>query len=981
MQRSKLYHHFRGPLAAVALTACQAPTLTTEAGPEPDAEVTARAWDSAVALRGADPFQIRGETKLGCRSEGHAMRAWMSSQGCADVDELDVSDPLTNVERYVLLDEDTHGFVPIPRMKTKFQVDDGTEPRVAVTFSTMARCAVQAPGAAKVRVLIDGQEVADPGPVTFWSNRPEPGRWAPTAFTFLVDAAPGVHTVEVQYESEDSTILLRDASLRVDVERWVDGASPNIPPSREGVFAESATFASTTQLPQQWKKLPGGGLDFRAGSGNSALLTLSPTLESTGGAFAVRAVVDGVAASPAQLDFDGDQELAARSVSFVIVNASAGTHHVDWEWKSTKSQAATVELEALTEMAIVGPRVDPEHVVRTQRQSGTMTLVEGDNFEVDDEGWHWLVDPYRPISGLTTTVDLAEVSDAAVTVSANLAGDRVVFVAPTLDGEVLRDQEVLFGAPAERNDGPRTYTFAVKDIPAGAGTVLGVAARSASGSLDGQSVLTGGAASFQVKRRVGPDLAVGARVGAQSMAGEAVIEPVVGPRRVLAIAIDTHRTDAVVADPSDYEELLEESLVGGDPSVANYIDAMSGGLVDMTLVAPPRLYDGAHPGGDNSSNYYWNPELHKCSKGSMYNGPHNTRWATALQAADADAGAAIDFSSFDDDRDGVLEAHELGIIVYSVDDSIQGSTMERHWNPRCDDQPFMLDGVQIREFSNISISAASDVGMGTKAAIAGVTMHELGHLMLYLDDMNFTVTGSFDPIDGDYSPTCSGASCETRRMNTDPLQKGLMSASGGSTRLSHLTAFEKLQLGWATPRIPVEDGPVSLRDIAESKDTVILPRRGSDAKEYFMLEARMNEPSGSSKYDVDIHESGLAAYHIIEPSPHCFAGDLANCRPLASPPQCVPADVWSTASGYARASIRLLQADMTYTDGFTDIYSFNLDLLDALAPGDPSCPDPAQIGVEDGISLLQWTDGAASGYRALDITEADPLVDFDLVVP
>ena len=964
----------------LTLSACDAPI--TSDGSEPFDDATSRSWDSEVSLRGADPFQIRGESKLGCRNEGHLDRSWASSQGCAEVDELDVIDPLTNSDRYILLRKDTNGFVPIPRMKTKFQVEDATTPIVAITFSTMAHALEQNVGSAKVRLLIDGQDVADPGAVTFWSNRADPHRWAPTAFTFLVEASPGVHTVELQYESTGSSIHLRDASLRVDVERWVPGETPNYPVSHEGVFAESSILNSSTQLPQTWKKLPGGGLDFNTGSGTDALLVLSPTLKSTGGDFAIRAVVDGVPASPAQFDFDGDQELAARSVSFMRAGLGAGSHHVDWEWKSTTSNAATVRVEALTELALVGPRSDSEYVLHARRQSDGMTMIEDDNFMVDEDGWWWPIDPYRPIPGLETEVDLDEISDAAISVSVHLSGDRVVFVAPTLDGEVLRDQEIMFGAEAERNDGPRTYTFAVKDIPAGAATTLGLAARSASGNPVGQSLLTAGVASFQVKRRVGPDLAVGAKSGARSISSEAIIEPVAGPRRVLAIALDTQRDDAVVASQVDFENMLAQSLTGGDPSVANYLDVMSGGRVSLVSVKPPKLYTGVHPGGDDSTNYYWDNAEHDCNNGSTYRRAANARWATALLAADADVAANIDFSSYDDDKDNVLEAHELGIIVYSVDDGIEGSTLEWNWNPRCDNDPFMLDGVRIREFANVSIPPNSDTSDATKTKVVGVTTHELGHLLLYLDDLKVTVFGSFDEVDGSYSPDCSGMSCETRRMNTDPYRMALMSAVVDAS-LPHLTAFEKLQLGWATPRIPTEGGLVSLPDVAESEDVVILPRRNSDAKEYFMLEARFSEFWGSTKYDMIIGGSGLAPYHIIEPSQHCFEGDLANCRPLASPPQCVPADVWELVDNHARAGIRMLQETLVYTDSEDETHLFNggEDLYDEAAGGGLTCPDPSQIGVVGGTSHLVWSDGTPSGYQALDVTAADPTVDFDLVVP
>jgi hypothetical protein len=251
---------------------------------------------------------------------------------------------------------------------------------------------------------------------------------------------------------------------------------------------------------------------------------------------------------------------------------------------------------------------------------------------------------------------------------------------------------------------------------------------------------------------------------------------------------------------------------------------------------------------------------------------------------------------------------------------------------------------------------------------------------LPLDDQNFTVRGSFDPADGTYSPDCGGSPCEVRRMNTDPFRLSMMSVVS-ETALPHLTAFEKLHLGWATPRIPADGGPVSLRDVAESKDAVILPRRDSDAKEYFLLEARFPEPWGSDKYDQAFGtEDGLAAYHVVEPSPHCFAGDPASCRPL-TPPPCVPDEVWALPDGHARASLRLVNEHLTHSDGEVHLLNVGDDLLDEAPGGGLSCPVPKQIGVAGGAGHLVWSGDLPSGYRLLGVDSARPVVDFDLVVP
>ncbi len=946
---------------------------SVEEGYEPFDDATEpRAWDSSVDLRPADPFQIRGETKLGCHTDGLALRWWPSLQACAEVDPAELTDPLTNFDRYVFLQADTDGFVPISRMKTKFQVDDQTAPLVAITFSTMAWVEEQGVGSARVRVLIDGQQVAAPGPVTFWSASSEPHRWSPTSFTFLTEATPGVHTVEVQYESTGATIALRDASLRVDVERW-EGEIAGNPLAAVGLFGESSSPQSAIPVPDVWKKLPGGGLDFTTGSGDQVLLTLSPTFASSGIGFAIRAVVDGNVASPSGFAFHGDHELAAHSVSFVMPGLGAGNHHVNWEWMSiAPGTPATFELEALTEMAVVGPQSDPDYVVHTKRQSGNMTLVENG-------------DLYSVIPGLATEVDLDEISDAAITFTAHLHGDRVVFVAPYVNGEVLRDQEILFGAEAEyeHGAGARSYTLAVKDIPAGANTVLGVAVRSASDDPAAESVLSSGTAGFLVKRRVGPDLAVGAKTGTASMEYEAIIEPVVGQRKVLAIAIDTRRSDVFASNVGVFEDLIDHSIFGTDPSAANFLTAMSSGLASLVPTLPAKLYfgDAMYAGGDDTTNYYWDDTQHVCGGAtSLYDRASSARWVKVLEEADDD----IDFSLYDVDKDGVVEAHELAIVIYQVDDSLAGSSMITGFRPYCDkDLIFTLDGVRIREFAQINTPAATDINPTEKAKLAGVTTHELGHLLLGLDDMYYPFTGDFDPVTGEFTPDpkCMNPPCETRRMNTDPNTLSMMSNQGG---LPHVSAFDKLQLGWANPRIPTSNGSVNLGDIAVGQDVVILPRRDFDAKEYFTLETRISSgPAYTSKYDTDLGDSGLAVFHIIEPSHHCFEGPLGQCRPLLFPAQCVPSGMWATyANSFARASVRFLQQDLTHVSGdSTSLFNNGENLTEEAIGGGLTCPNPSQIGVAGGTSHLMWTQGVPSGYYAIDIDVVGATTQFDLVVP
>lgn len=198
----------------------------------------------------------------------------------------------------------------------------------------------------------------------------------------------------------------------------------------------------------------------------------------------------------------------------------------------------------------------------------------------------------------------------------------------------------------------------------------------------------------------------------------------------------------------------------------------------------------------------------------------------------------------------------------------------------------------------------------------------------------------------------------------------------------HLDAFHKLQLGWLTPRVVVNPGDLILTDVKQSEDAYVLPRYGTDAREYFLLETRyesglINDPL----YDFGLLDSGLAAYHIIEPGPFCksMGGATAeNCAPLRKP-TCISSDlVWDKfANNFVRAGLRLIQPDIThkyealwsppktnYSETLFGLGSLaGVDLLDKVAGG-PVCPANIGDALPKGAQpLLRWSDGEASGYR------------------
>ncbi len=191
----------------------------------------------------------------------------------------------------------------------------------------------------------------------------------------------------------------------------------------------------------------------------------------------------------------------------------------------------------------------------------------------------------------------------------------------------------------------------------------------------------------------------------------------------------------------------------------------------------------------------------------------------------------------------------------------------------------------------------------------------------------------------------------------------------------HLDGLHKLQLGWVTPRLVLKSGDYHQQEVQQSEEVFILPRPGTDAREYLLLETRYDASDVLDPlYDYNLLDSGLAVYHVIEPGGACKtpSAEGLKCVPLKRP-RCLTSDVvWDAFSNnYTRAGLRLIQPDMRHrfnafngSTSFTDTLfgaGVGQDLLDN--PIGPGATCPSSIGLSGGLALLQWADGSASGYQ------------------
>jgi M6 family metalloprotease-like protein len=629
--------------------------------------------------------------------------------------------------------------------------------------------------------------------------------------------------------------------------------------------------------------------------------------------------------------------------------------------------------------------------------------------------------PYTPVTNLSTKVEVDEVSDIAVTFSGELAGYGLIFVAPTINGIVEVEQEVILyhpvlscpdpvcASPVASDSGVGSYTFGIKSIsPSEEGYEIGVAYRvlQAGASTEGTGFISDANLVVEKKLRVGPDLAVGPNMGRASRKRESIIEPVYGSRSLLAIIIDPEIVGGDVS-PKFIEE-IDDALNGDFQSAKDYYLVVSGGRFEIEKADTLGIYKAEYAGETtNDTNYYLDSANFDCEQDTKFGSSSDALHADALLQAEDD----FDFAAYDRNNDGEITPNELGIIVAIPRDSISGSSIKPDFSPYCSGEEFIVDGVRITETVHLNV-LYQEGGLTDEQKLENMmaAAHELAHHFLGMDDLYGRYKGVFDgenftlllPFQDDCPDDLpEGQSCQIRYVNTAPHMMSLMThKTGDNMTTTHLDGFHKLHLGWARPWIPEKKDEYELADVKVSEDVFILPRRHDDGREYVLLESRIEEDDpAAALYDYGILDYGLAVYHVIEPGPICkspFGASAPDCKPLI-PPMCIGEDVWyfKHASNYTRVGLRLVQPDLVHRydqdvyDSDDDYTGFSNTLFGLGGSGETLISDgemlcPQNIGDElpaGGAPLLLWVDGTPSGYNLLDIVIDYPAgASFKLVI-
>ena len=288
---------------------------------------------------------------------------------------------------------------------------------------------------------------------------------------------------------------------------------------------------------------------------------------------------------------------------------------------------------------------------------------------------------------------------------------------------------------------------------------------------------------------------------------------------VILVDFNDHLADTLNHNPAAFQHLLFSEGVHASGSMNDFYLENSYNEVGVTGIVTvwlrmPQNYTYYVDGQYGFGNY-----------------PNNAQRLTEDAIAAADP--LVDFSQFDNDNDGYVDA--LFVVHAGVGRESSGSSNDIHSHAWSISSPQSRDGVTIYGYSmepELHNTAGSMVRMG-------VFGHEFGHVL-----------GLPDLYDTDYSSRGLG--------NWSMMSGG--SWNGGGLSPSHFDAWCKYQLGWVNPVFVNNDTVgVDIPAIEDSAVSYILWTEGQSSSEYFIVENRQQ-----IGFDSQIPSAGLMIYHIDE---------------------------------------------------------------------------------------------------------------------
>lgn len=784
---------------------------------------------------------------------------------------------------------------PIYRSMSGSFVASAAQTPIAVFFSAEAYVE-PADKRMFVRALVDGSPLA-PADVVFSSGLSAANQET-RGFIFTGRVDPGLHTVELQWLADrESTARIRDAAFLVRL-----GDSPNSDGSLQVFTPPSGPEVSTTV--SAWSDVPGLSGAIQTEKGES--LAISVSAESyvlSGGTMFLRALVDGSPAAPSDVLFAKGSDPQCRLVTFGVPSPDAGLHTVTIQWQVSNGGAAFLGDRSLVLSATpkLGPAIAQVFVAPP---SGPAEMTSSSQ--------------YSPMPGMSASGKLPANGEVAVLLSAvtSLPADETLWVRLVIDGNPVPDSEVAL-AHSDLHQGVHSHVFSAKHLyPAGPPETSTVrlewrVEKGGTALLDDRTMLV------LVKRPTVPDLAEPSQMGT----GNFPIDPEIGTRRVLVILWDPNRP----GHPAPSTAAVAQGVFGATSSIQHYFSVISGGKYQLVNALGGTTVLGWYPATSDWTNYFGGAPGCSNDGGNL----ERRRREMLIRAAQD-----IDFSSFDDNQDGVLDPRlELGVLLVipntgpTVDKVRQVYDVDCGW--------LAVDGVIVPVIAEWLTGDPSDDWR--------FAAHEIAHLMLSSDDA-YLASGQVNTAMGRLS-----------------LMDQLL-----ADHMPHLSAQEKLALGWVTPKTIKADGIYALQDVKVSREVLVLPRLpGKATDEYYLLENRQ-ESADPLTYDTSIFDSGVAVWHVVH-------GPTDN----GLPPVCMTPGGWSeTGNGNTRRGIRLVRPRVSFSSVFALWSSDNYDLLDAGLVCPSAGDDPEQRR-----NVLQWADGTPSQYGIIDWSAAADTMTFQIITP
>lgn len=184
----------------------------------------------------------------------------------------------------------------------------------------------------------------------------------------------------------------------------------------------------------------------------------------------------------------------------------------------------------------------------------------------------------------------------------------------------------------------------------------------------------------------------------------------------------------------------------------------------------------------------------------------------------------VDFSGFDNDGDGVVEAL---VLICAGSGAEQTGDVDDLWSHKWGIQPQNRDGKQISTYF-----------MAPEDGRVGVMAHELGHLLMGWPDL----------YDTDYSSAGTG--------RWDLMAGGSWNGAGDTP--AHPSAWCKARAGWVDPTVVWESSQSVVIPPYASNDVVYkLPVGSESSSEYYLVSNRQQ-----TAFDAELPGAGLIIEHI-----------------------------------------------------------------------------------------------------------------------